>query len=72
MEKMSRQIKSRSDIIPRGGRRQLHSLFLALPWKSFRTRWKINMYVMEEWADSIGTAGDRDREANTPSVGLLN
>jgi hypothetical protein len=30
------------------------------------------MYVMEEWADSIGTAGDRDREANTPSVGLLN
>lgn len=66
MKKMSRQIKSRSDIIPRGDRRQLHSLFLALPWKSFRTHWKINMYVTEEWVDSIATARDRSERQTHP------
>lgn len=71
MKEMSRQIKSRGDIIPRGDRRQLHSLVLALPWKSFRAHWKINMYVTEEWVGSIATARDREREANTPSVALL-
>lgn len=71
MKEMSRQIKSRGDIIPRGDRRQLHSLVLALPWKSFRAHRKINTYVTEQWVDSIATAGDREREANTPSVALL-
>lgn len=68
MKEMSRQIKSRGDIIPRGDRRQLHSPVLALPWKSFRAHWKINMYVSEEWVDSTATARDREREANTPSL----
>jgi hypothetical protein len=60
MKKMSGGIKSHSDIIPRRDRRQPHSLFLALPWKFFRTHWKINMYVTEKWVDSIATIRERE------------